>query len=501
MTTPPYGNTPPPNSSGDRSPYDPLPGQRRPELTEDMLIARQPQEEKSGWFRNRLKKKQRPSTTQANPWVSAAPHRSARPHQEPQASQFGQHQGMGHAQGAEHRLETSRGQKDEKKRDKKPAKAREQTPVESTSGNGWFRNPFAKSARNSSTDKGAVPASQMWAGPRRGILVRRLLGLVAVMVLLYLSVGLNGKADQGEVEGLVRKATKPAKTVFPEGDAVMWAAPLVKAFATYDGDKSDKRLQALKPYAINGLDSQLGWNGQGKQAVLDMVMGADVKVLSDNRAVVRSTVQIQDGSWRCVSVPVYAVERGDSTAFGLSAAPVYTPCAGLTTPPPPRKTLKNDEGLASMFQKELLAPFMAAWVQSDTDNLKRYLLPGTTSFGLGGAYAGEGEDTSPKIDTVVVPEPEKGESPDRRTVIFDVTLTSVDGEATQESQYQVQVAKKDGQWYFASDPVPVVGAENVGGEQVPEAEPSTGTGDMYEDGSSSAPHTDGSATGVQQPHN
>ncbi|MGW0704875.1 conjugal transfer protein [Streptomyces sp. NPDC002643] len=371
--------------------------------------------------------------------------------------------------------------------------------AQASTGNGWFHNPFAKPKTSSSAgDRSNVSTAQMWAGPRRGILVRRLLGLFAVFLLLVLFAKLGGKASKADVEAAVDTRLKASATNFPEGAAVMWAAPLVKAFATYDPEHVDERVRALKPYAINGLDSQLGWNGQGKQTVIDLVMSSDVQASGRNNAVVRGTVQIQDGSWRCVAVPVYTVTRGGSTAFGLTAAPVYVPCAGMTSPAQDTSTKQasNDSALAQTLKTELLPPFLAAWAQSDTVNLDRYLLPGTVSFGLGGAYTGGAEGGRPTVEEVYVPVAGKGQDANRRTVTFTVRLLSVDGEAEQTSTYRIVVVKRNGQWYFASDPTPAVGS--FGGDQVPDVQPSEGTGEMYSQ--SPAPYPSATtSTDVQQP--
>ncbi|MFG2330107.1 hypothetical protein ACGFMM_10815 [Streptomyces sp. NPDC048604] len=371
---------------------------------------------------------------------------------------------------------------------------------EAPSGNGWFHNPFAKPKTASSAgDRSNVSSAQMWAGPRRGVLLRRLLGLFAVFLLLFLFMKINGKASKAQVEAAVDARVKSAADTFPRGAAVMWSAPVVKLFATYDKQHVDDRGRALRPYAINGIDPQLGWNGQGKQSVIDLVMSPDVQMGAPGHAVVRGTVQIQDGSWRCVAVPMYTVNRGGSTAFGLTSSPVYVPCGGLTSPPQDKTAggASNDSALSATLKAELLPPFLAAWAQSDTVNLDRYLLPGSVSFGLGGAYTGTGDGGRPTVESVYVPVPAKsGKDADRRTVTFTTTLLSVDGKAEQKSTYRVLIVKRNGQWYFGADPTPAVGMN--GGEQVPNVQPSEGTGGMYSQSPAPYPRAT-TSTGVQQP--
>lgn len=420
-------------------------GRQTPALTEDMVIR-----QGEGRSRNPLRRRKAADPAPPAPWPVPS---LARP--------TGSGEGVERESGGEGdgAAEGKKAQRDE--------------------GNGWFHNPFAKAKPGSSAaDRSRVSSAQMWAGPRRGILVRRLLGAFAVLLLLFLSVKVNGKASEAQVRAAVDARVKASGTTFPSGAAVLWSAPLVKVFATYDPDHADDRSRALEPYAINGLDAQLGWNGEGTQSVIDLVMSDDVQSAGRDAGVVRATVQVQDGSWRCVAVPVFTVRRGGSTAFGLTAAPVYVPCGGLTTPPRGNtQGTSNDSELAALFKDDLLPPFLAAWAQSDSDNLNRYLLPGTVSFGLAGAYTGGGEGGRPKVDSVYIPQVEKGVDATRRTVTFTTTLVSTDGKGAQTSTYRIAVVKKNGQWYFASDPTPATGS--VGGDQLPDVQPSEGSGEMY----------------------
>ncbi|MDA5282546.1 conjugal transfer protein [Streptomyces sp. Isolate_45] len=502
-----------------------------PALTEDMLI-QQEGSSAGGWFRNPFAKKRPVRPAPPNPWTVAA---NSIPGDVPVVSGSGEREAPARRPPSaqlpeEPPAETTR-------RDgKKGKKGKEERRPVAAEGNGWFHNPFAKAKPSSGVDRGQVSTAQMWAGPRRGILVRRILGITGVLLLLFLFAKMGGKASKADVQALADQQASANKGDFPRGAALMWAAPLVKAFASYDPAQADARSTALKPYAINGLDERLGWNGQGKQVVIDMVMSTDVQVTAADRAVVRATVQVQDGSWRCLAVPLFAVQRNGSSAFGLTAAPVYVPCSGLTTPSKDVTSASNDAALAQTFKSDLLPPFMAAWIQSDNANLARYLLPGVTSFGLGGAYTGGGGGGRPVIGEVYVPAVAKGQDASRRTLTFSVTLkSSADTKAEQTSAYQVAIAQSNGQWYFASDPTPVLGGGSVGGDQLPNVQPTKGSGGLFSQsptpspGSSasgatpssgptgngatpssgptgngatpsSGPTGTGSGTGVQQPH-
>ncbi|MFI1648635.1 conjugal transfer protein [Streptomyces avidinii] len=458
------------------------------------MLIRQEGSRRAGWFRNPFAKKRPVRPAPPNPWIVAAslpPGGAATeggsaepeaPARRPPSAQLPE------------AVPAEKARRDGKKGEKEPRPTAQE-------GNGWFHNPFAKTKPGGGVDRGQVSTAQMWAGPRRGIMVRRMLGLFGVLLLLFLFAKVGGKASRAEVQALADKQASSGQVDFPRGAALMWAAPLVKTFASYDPAQADARSTALKPYAINGLDAQLGWNGQGKQVVIDMVMSTDVQVTAVDRAIVRGTVQVQDGSWRCVAVPLFAVQRSGSAAFGLTTAPAYVPCSGLTTPAKDvAANPSNDAALAQTFKSDLLPPFMAAWVQSDNANLARYLLPGVTSFGLGGAYTGSGGGGRPVIGEVYVPEAVSGQDGSRRTLTFSVTLKSTaDAKAEQTSTYQVAIAHSNGQWYFASDPTPVLVGGTVGGDQLPDVQPTKGTGGLFTQGPTPSPGSTGSGTAVQQP--
>ncbi|WP_189135102.1 conjugal transfer protein [Wenjunlia tyrosinilytica] len=448
------------------------PPQLRP-LSEDMAARNRKSKGKKksgsdggGWFRNPFAK-QGPGAVgpPPNPWVAASV--SAAP-----PTPADTRRSLAPTPAGAPAAEQAGGEGSRKRKQKKAPKVQEPDA-------GWFRNPFAKPQTSAKVGRDQVSPAQMWSGPRRGILVRRVLGVIAVLLLFFLAVNIGKKVNKSDVDAMVAKKVKAAGVSFPRGAAVMWAAPLVKTFATYDEDFVQQRSQALAPYAVNGIDEQMGWNGSGKQTVLDMVMSNDVQVADSSHAVVSATVQVQDGSWRCLAVPLYMVKRGRSTAFGLTSAPVYQPCQGLTSPPQGnRNSAPNDTGLASTFKSELLPPFMAAWAQGDSENLARYLLPGVKSFGLGGAYTGSDDGGRPQIGDVYVPSAKAGD-PDHRTVTFTVSLLGLDGKAVQQSTYQVEVQRRNGQWYFAGDPAAAVDQQGVGGDSVPQSKPTSGTGEMY----------------------
>ncbi|MFD7707295.1 conjugal transfer protein [Streptomyces sp. NPDC059786] len=484
MAVPPQGDAPNGGVGGRRPGGQPEGGRATPALTEEMLIRGAGQDGRPRKLFGRRKAAE--PAAPANPWVTGGDGGQGRP-----ANGTSRLPGDGGDTGPATEQLPRGGQKAGKKR----KGGKEEEPP---SGNGWFHNPFAKpKAGSSAADRAGVSSAQMWAGPRRGILFRRFLGVFGVLLLLFLFVKLNGKASKTQVQAEVDAAVKASEQDFPRGAAVMWAAPLVKLFATYDTDHAEDRSRALQPYTINGLDKQLGWNGEGEQAVIDLVMSEDVVTSGKSEAVVRGTVQVDDGSWRCVAVPLFTTERGGATAFGLSATPVYVPCAGLTSPPKDTQSeQQNDTDLARELTNELLPPFLAAWAQSDTVNLERYLLPGSQSFGLGGAYTGAEDGGRPTVDDVYVPVAGKGANADRRTVTFSTTLVTADGKAAQTSTYRVDIAKRNGQWYFAGDPSPAVGS--VGGDQVPAVQPSEGTGDMYSHSPDPYPSAT-TSTATQQP--
>ncbi|WP_340560124.1 conjugal transfer protein [Streptomyces sp. GSL17-111] len=481
MTTPPRGSTQPPEEP--RPPGGAPAGQdgraqaHLPPLTEDMVIRAQPgPSERMRGLMGRQKQPSEPAPP-GDTWTRTD---GADPGPAPSLPEPG---GKGRKERGQRgrRAVGGRGRQD---REQAPGKA------DATGDTGTTGKPGKRGKAGKAPKGRVVSPAQKWAGARRAVIARRFLGVLAVLTLFFLAVTVNGKATPADVRAILDRQAEPEKDTFPDGAAQLWAAPVVKAFATYDAELAEQRAQALAPYAINGLDPQLGWNGSGRQSVLDMVIGRDVQRTGEDRGTVHATVQIQDGSWRCVAVPLYMVRREGTTSFGLTGAPVYTSCSGITTPPERQGGADNDTELAATFATELLPPFMAAWQQGDKTNLKRYLLPGVTSFGLGGAFTGSGTGGRPTVDDVFVPVPKKGDAGDRRTVTFTVTMLGLDGEAAQTSRYSVAAQRRDGQWYFAGDPTPPVGGTVNGGGGVPEVRPTEGPTDLFSPSQSPTPDPD-----------
>ncbi|NKS74829.1 hypothetical protein GS531_25025 [Rhodococcus hoagii] len=198
---------------------------------------------------------------------------------------------------------------------------------------------------------------------------------------MFIAISVGGKASSSDVDALVAQAVGNATTSFPAGDATVWAAPVIKLFATYDPARSAERTAALAPYTGGGLDPQLGWNGAGSQKVVDMVVNPTVTGIDGSNATVHASVQVDDGSWRCIAIPMYAQrpDDGGRPAFGLAALPVYEPCAGVTIPPRNPNQPKRDDTLAKEFTTTLLPSFMGAWIAGDSTSLTRYVLPGRSS--------------------------------------------------------------------------------------------------------------------------
>lgn len=377
------------------------------------------------------------------------------------------------------RLLARRNHTDGKKSKKDRNQQQQNTDEKKSSRKGLFRTKTA--------DGTPLSVAQAMRGRRKWVFLRRAFMFVVGIAVLVVAVDVIAKPSQQQVTQITRAEIAKESTSFPIGDATTWAAPLVKTFGTYSPGTTDQRRQALAPYITTGLDEQLGWNGDGSQTVIDMVMSSTAQPLTaaqdprcnqSNCAILHATIQIQTGSWLCIAIPTYAVKRPDvgSTAFSLLQAPAYVPCSGVTSPPAlTTTTVQNDQGLADTFARGLLPQFMGAWVAGDQTSLSRYVLPGFHTLGLGGAFTGAGDGGTPAITDVFVPEAgsDNGIAADARTVTFTAQFLSLDGHATQESTYQVRVRRQAGQWFIADDPTPAYSATGVGGSGVPAPKPTT----------------------------
>ncbi|BDZ52431.1 hypothetical protein GCM10025867_46720 (plasmid) [Frondihabitans sucicola] len=326
--------------------------------------------------------------------------------------------------------------------------------------------------------KSSISLGQRYGGNRKyWLLLSAALVLSPVLSLTSLAVG-GAKANKSDIAAAVDQALKDRGSNFPTGQAVMWSGQVVRTWGTWDSsDQTDQRSVLLSQYLSRGLDPSAGWNGAGKQEVLYSTVNPVPTIVDANHAWVDASYQIQDGTWRCVSLPIYAYHpkgftSATSYAFALTANPVPVACAPRTGAPTissnqvdaAGKPTSDDQVSGQKLQTEYFPGFFAAWAASDQATLKQYATNDAELVGLGGAFD---STPAPTINEVHLPlsNGAKITSGQTYTATVSVTWTVAGSTAQLTSWYDVKLRNGGNQWFVTGEPTPVEQQTNVGGSQ------------------------------------
>lgn len=319
--------------------------------------------------------------------------------------------------------------------------------------------PSEKEQRKQKRGKGNIALGAKYGGRRRSFaIMAAVLMFCALMVplLLFLNSQKVGKNEVNEVVSAA-VANETAKT-FPVGTAGMWMESFVRVYGTWDYKTPGARAADLSPYLAPGLDAQAGWNGKGQQRLIYSAVSSQPEIIDRQRAVFDVTYQIQDGTWRCAKVPVFAYKPTDSKqgpvnqwGFAVTANPTPMPCALRVSVPKfgGNEFGTTDIAAATTLKDTFFPGFFTAWVASDADTLRQYMGPDIKTFGLGGAY-----QSNPTVDAVLLPvgEGEKTAAPNTiYSAYVDVTLTDFMGSQLAVT-YKVPVASNGSQWQVMGEP-------------------------------------------------
>lgn len=320
-----------------------------------------------------------------------------------------------------------------------------------------------------------------YGGDRKYIFI----GFAAICAIALLSpialMTASSKVGDKEVRSIVEEQMKAGGRDFPTGQSVMWAGQVLRVWGTWDEETKDSREVSMAPYLSSGMDSQAGWDGRGKQEITYASVNPEPQVLDANHAAVDAVYQIGDGSWRCVTIPVYAYkpdsfDTNAKWAFALSGNPTPTACAPRTGAPTAeddaesgKEGREQDEDLGNSLAKSFFPGFFSAWAGSDSDALKQYTASGVKTTGLGGAMT---SNPQPGIgDVAIWIDDGKVKDGVVYNAVVPVTWT-VDGSKSRISAEYIVPMKKDGeQWFVAGEPRPSQQATDVQGgdpQSIPE---------------------------------
>jgi len=164
--------------------------------------------------------------------------------------------------------------------------------------------------------------------------------------------------------------------VYPDAEAQAVAARFARAYLGWNEDKPDERAQLLESVLAANSDTTMGWDGHGRQDVLDVQPGA-VTIGKDHQARVRVDVLIQPGAaandkkaspaparWVGLDVPV--VETSGRVVVTGPPGLVGIPTSGPKAPNLP--TTQTDPDLSAQTENTV-EKFFQAYAAGDTDTV------------------------------------------------------------------------------------------------------------------------------------
>ncbi|TXK38381.1 conjugal transfer protein [Nonomuraea sp. C10] len=180
---------------------------------------------------------------------------------------------------------------------------------------------------------------------------------------------------------------------FPDDQAMAFAAQFAGVYLNFSPEDAVSRSSKLAAFVAEGMDQQLGWDGNGKLGAV-AIQPYDIEVADDANAVV--TVAFQSGPRRLhLSVPVYYSGGDDGRRFVVSGWPAILPAPAPAQLPQVAGPETDDAATAEL--KPQLEGFFRNYASGNTAELQRYVTAGTSLPSFAGAFS------FAELKSVVVP--------------------------------------------------------------------------------------------------
>jgi hypothetical protein len=177
-------------------------------------------------------------------------------------------------------------------------------------------------------------------------------------------------------------APAPAASGFPAALGQAFALRFGQVYLNVSPEKADQRAQALAPFipaSARATNPQFGWTGTGTSVTQSVqVAGIDVKSASTAVVTLLATV---NNSLMELGVPLYASGGG----LVVSGQPAWLPAPRTATLPQAHQPGSDQAAKGALASQ--LPDFFTAFASGDQAKLSRYLVPGTSLQGLGGAVS------------------------------------------------------------------------------------------------------------------
>jgi hypothetical protein len=174
-----------------------------------------------------------------------------------------------------------------------------------------------------------------------------------------------------------------SSSAFPTGLGKAFALEFGQVYLNFSPATATERARRLAnfiPANASTLDPQFGWNGAGTQQ-LQSEEAITIDVSGAHTAVVTLLAMVNDRLME-LGVPLYASGSG----IVVSGLPAVLPGPSIASPPATRGTAAADPAARRALSSELPA-FFQAYGNGDQATLSRYLVPGVSLNGLGGAVS------------------------------------------------------------------------------------------------------------------
>jgi hypothetical protein len=204
-------------------------------------------------------------------------------------------------------------------------------------------------------------------------------------------------------------------------------------FSPNDASQRAAQLAAFIPANVRAVQPQFGWNGAGT-LTLQSEQVANIDVQSAHTAVVTLLATV-NGHLMELGVPIYASGGG----LVVSGEPAWLPAPSAASPPNTR-VASSDPAAQSALSSQLPS-FFQAYASGDQATLNRFLAPGVSVSGLGGAVS------FGSIASITVP---PGGATRDITVTVNWVLPGQVSQATPElaETYAMSVVEQQsGRWY------------------------------------------------------
>lgn len=232
--------------------------------------------------------------------------------------------------------------------------------------------------------RGVPAAKAPWSGGggRWMVWPTRVILWAAILVIGYRGVT---AIVLNETPAKTNSTSPPAASspAFPVTFGEAYALEFGQAYLNFNPATATARASQLAnfiPANAHSLEPQFGWNGGGvMQLQSEQVAGIDVR---SARTAVVTLLAVVNGRTMELGVPLYA-SGGGIVVSGLPAMLSAPPPA---SPPGTRGTANPDPAAQRALSSQLRA-FFQAYASGDQATLNRYLAPGVSLTGLGGAVS------------------------------------------------------------------------------------------------------------------